>query len=396
MAEIIETKEASYKGVEFLWRSAPTAGGRRVIPFLYPRSDKQAIEDQGLVPRKFSVTGIIAHENYFAVRDNLLRVLEDGEAGTLVHPTFGEINRVRAGRYTLNEKISELGRAEITMEFFIEDSSGIPRVAANRTSQVQAASDVLNASLAADVAEGYGATSSFTGNFESATENSLNISESMAESIKQIQPLTDKLNEFRGKITAYTNNVTSLIQEPSNLADSVGLLFSSMNDLYAAPAQTIDVLAGLFGFGDSDPVFSQNTAGRIERKKNQDLLRANMKAQSLSYAYLNAVQVDFDNETALISVNDQLEAQYLDVRKNELLSNESLLNMDLLRIAANAALSDILLNTRKVITIETRRIPLSVLVYQYYGSTDLVPTISILNDIQQNAFVSGQVQILTE
>ena len=176
MAEIIETKEASYKGIEFLWRSAPTAGGRRVIPYLYPRSDKQAIEDQGLVPRKFSVTGIIAHENYFVVRDNLLRVLDDGEAGTLVHPTFGEINGVKSGAWTLNEKTSELGRAEITMEFFIEDSSGIPRVAANRTSQVQAASDVLNASLAADVAEGYEVTSSFTGNFESATENALNIS----------------------------------------------------------------------------------------------------------------------------------------------------------------------------------------------------------------------------
>ncbi|MCK5127647.1 MAG: DNA circularization N-terminal domain-containing protein [candidate division Zixibacteria bacterium] len=396
MSEIIATKEASYKGVAFLWRSAPTSGGRRVIPFLYPRSDKQAIEDQGLAPRKFSITGIISHDNYFVVRDNLLRALENKDAGVLVHPTYGEINGVKAGRYTITEKISELGRAEITMEFFIEDSSGIPRVAANRTSQVRAASDALNGSLSADLSEGYTVTSSFTGNFASAEEGAVDVAASMTDAIKKIEPLTDKLNTFRGQVTAYTNNITALIQEPSNLADSVGLLFSSMNDLYAAPGQTLDVIAGLFGFGADDPVFAQNTAGRIERKRNQDLLRANIKAQSLSYAYLNAVQVEYDSETALNAVNDDLEAQYLDARQNELLSNETLLNLDALRVEANAALSEILLNTRKVITIETRQIPLSVLVYQYYGSTDLVPTIAVLNNIQQNAFVSGQVQILTE
>ena len=107
------------------------------------------------------------------------------------------------------------------------------------------------------------------------------------------------------------------------------------------------------------------------------------------------MQIAFDNEDSLAAISAQLEDQYTDVRDNELLSNETLITLDDLRIQANAALAEILLNTRKVITINTRQIPLPVLVFEYYGSTDLVDVISELNGVQQSAFVSGDIRILT-
>ena len=105
MADLIQLKTANYKGVEFAIRDMPTTGGNRIIKFNYPGSDKQSIEVQGKAPRSFSLTAVIPHENYFSERDELLRVLEDGERGTLVHPTFGAIENVINGEFSLNENI---------------------------------------------------------------------------------------------------------------------------------------------------------------------------------------------------------------------------------------------------------------------------------------------------
>ena len=396
MADLIQLKEGRYKGVEMIVKTMPTTGGRRVNVIRYPGANKQSVEDQGLVPRQFTVTGIIPHDGYFDKRDALLKAFEDGEKGSLIHPTFGEVQGVRNGAYSLNEIISDLGKAQYTVEFFIDDAVGAPVSSGSFASQAQTASSTLNASLAKDIADGYKVTNNFTGNFSNASSDALNISSALTSATSKINPLTDNLNAFNASISGYEGNVNNLIQLPDSFGSGIGELFQSFDSLYDAAADTLTAISGVFGFGANDESFKQNTAGRIERQKNQDLVRANVKTQSLSYAYVAAVQIDFESEEALALVNSQLEDQYTDVRNNELLSNESLLNLDELRIQANSALSQILLNTRKVITINTRLIPLSVLVYQYYGSTDLVSVISELNSIQQNAFVEGNVRILTE
>jgi len=155
------------------------------------------------------------------------------------------------------------------------------------------------------------------------------------------------------------------------------------------------VLKGLFPFGTNDPIVETNTVGRVERKRNRDLLRANMRTQALSFAYINASEVDYQNTDDLDLAHDELEAQYIDVRDNQLLSNESLEELDRLRVQAQKTLDVVRVNTRLIITVETPLIPLSVLTYRYYGSTDLVEIIADLNNINQNAFVEGDVRILT-
>ena len=80
----------------------------------------------------------------------------------------------------------------------------------------------------------------------------------------------------------------------------------------------------LFLFGENDPDVQTNTVGRVQRKQNRDLVRANLRVQALSYSYLNAAEVEYDTTEGLELVQANLEAQYLDARNNQLLSNESL------------------------------------------------------------------------
>ena len=395
VADLIQLKTAKYKGVEFLFEEASTTGGNRLIKFNYPGSDKQSIEVQGKAPRSFTLPVWIPHENYYQERDNLLRVLEDGEEGVLTHPTFGDIEKVINGVYTLTEVISELGRAKITIPFEVNDSPGIPQQSGNLASQVQEESSLLNTQLGADLSGGYEVSANATGNFTDALETVGGAVDSLNTAASVGDPLTEEAAQYQASINAVAGKIGNLVTSPADLAESVAGLFESLNNLYDSPTDALGSMRSLFNFGDSDPVIDETTTGRIERKRNRDLMRSNMRVQALSYAYLNAGLIEYSTTDALELVQSELEVQYLDARDNQLLSNESLEQLDVVRVQAQKTLDDARVTTSSIITIETDLKPLSVLVYQYYGNTDLVDVIADLNNIKQNAFVEGEIRILT-
>ena len=395
MTTIIELKSAKYKGVEFLFEDMPTTGGNRLIKFNFPGSDKQAIERQGKVPRTFNLTAIIPHEGYYQQRDNLLRVLEDGEEGVLTHPTFGDIENVINGQYTLTEKLTEIGRAQISIPFEVNDAPGIPQESGDLASQVQTLSDALNAQLTADLGDSYSVNKNLSGNFSDALDNLDNVAAQFRAAGEFAESTTENITRFRSSVNTFSASIGSLIDTPASLATSISGLFEDLNNLYEAPETLLGAFELLFSFGDDDPVVNPNTVSRVERKRNRDLIRANIRVQALSYAYLSAAESDYQTTEDLDLVQDDLEAQYLDARENQLLTNEALEELDRLRVQAQKSLDVARVHARSIITVETPLKPLSVLVYEYYGDTSLVGIIAELNNINQNAFVEGEIRILT-
>ena len=392
---MIELKSARYKGVEFLFDDMPTTGGNRLIKFNFPGSDKQAIERQGKVPRTFNMTAVIPHENYYQVRDNLLRVLDDGERGTLTHPTFGDIENVINGVYTLTERLSELGRAQIVIPFEVDDALGVPRQSGALAAQVQAQSDVLNAQLTADLAAGYDVGLNFSGNFTDALEDLNNVSKAFAQTTEFAEPVAENIAAFRSSINTFAGSAGDLIQAPADLAAGIDGLFADLGNLYSTPGTLFGAVELLFSFGSTDPEIFTTTVGLTQRKQNRDLIRANMRVQALSYNYLNAAERTYTTTDELDQAQQDLEAQYLDARDNQLLTNEAREELDRLRVQGQKTLDEARVTTSATITIETPLKPLSVLVYEYYGSTDLVDIVAELNNIKQNAFVSGSIRIPT-
>lgn len=81
------------------------------------------------------------------------------------------------------------------------------------------------------------------------------------------------------------------------------------------------------------------------------------------------------------------------------LSDTALRELDALRTTAENtfdAQTNNGANILDVITVSTQAVPLSVLCYAYYGHTDYLSLIIDLNDIKDNAFVTGDIQILQE
>jgi len=305
MTDIIQLKTAKYKGVEFIFSEMPTTGGNRLIKYNYPGSDKQSIERQGKSPRTFSITAIIPHENYYQERDNLLRVLEDGEKGVLTHPTFGDVENVINGVYTLTEKTTSLGRAQIVIPFEVDDASGIPEQSGDLVSQVSQESSLLNAQAEADLANTYSVTNSFTGNFGDAIDTINTVAASFATASLSATPIDDGLSSLTQTLTSFTSGSGDLIQDPTSLSSSISSIFESLNNLYESPSELYDVFVSLFSYGEDDPVISTNTVTRTQRYENRHAMTANINTQALSYAYVAAPRDrDWETNTSYSSLGD--------------------------------------------------------------------------------------------
>lgn len=412
---MIELKTAKYKKVEFLFKDMTTTGGNRLIKFNFPGSDKQAIERQGKAPRSFNLIIIIPHEDYYKKRNELLRILEDGKEDTLTHPTFGDVEKVLNGKYTLTEKTSELGRAEIVVPFEVNDSSGIPVQSGDLPSQVEEQQKKTTEEVTTDLADTYEVTKSFAGNFTDAIDNLNAVSDAIANAGDFADPIFENVAAFRSSVRAFSASIGNLIQAPAELASSIQGMFEDLNNLYETPEDLLGAFGLLFSFGEDDPEVLTSTAGRAERKQNRDLVRSSMRIQALSFSYLAAAQIEYQTTEDLDLAQDALEAQYLNARNarslvrgaqpavagrpiepnEQLISNESRGALDRLRVQAQKALDVVRVNTRSIITVETPVKPLTILVYEYYGSTELVEVIAELNNIKQNAFVEGDIRILT-
>lgn len=89
---------ASFRGVPFGVVQGEGVFGRRQAVHEYPYRDKAWIEDMGRATRRFTLRGFLLQSsglykapNVMTQRDSLIAACETGSAGTLVHPTLGEL-----------------------------------------------------------------------------------------------------------------------------------------------------------------------------------------------------------------------------------------------------------------------------------------------------------------
>lgn len=409
---IIETKPAAYKGVSFLMITSSTTGGRKDVLFEFPNSSKQTIEDLGLRPRAYTMRAIIPHENYLEQRDNLLRALEDGEKGPLEHPFYGRVENIVARPYTINERITDLGRAELELSFAVSDDIGVPQKAQNAISEAAQLNSVLADSVTADIAEDFEVDESFFGNFQAAQTLLTDVADVFNEVTSFATAVTTQINQYAANINAFTTQINQLITIPQDLANSMKNIMSTIDSLFGSVDATLNAFTNpaFFDFGDSDAAIPQTTQGRVQRAQNKDVINQSMQVFAIGYAYLNVAQVEFQTVADIDAVSNVLETQYKKILSAagvsvsglasppvtvSGVSDATLTAMTNLRTVANALLDDKRTVARKTITINTKQMPMSVIAYRYYGSTDLTDTLLELNAVKGASFIKGDIEILT-
>ncbi|MBR7616833.1 MULTISPECIES: DNA circularization protein [Citrobacter freundii complex] len=109
--------EASFRGVSFKTEDEGATVGRRVETHEYPNRDKPYTEDLGKVTFKPNITAYVIGDDCFEQRDRLIEALNKPGPGTLVHPTFGELNVCVDGEIRVSTTGSEGRMVRFDLQF---------------------------------------------------------------------------------------------------------------------------------------------------------------------------------------------------------------------------------------------------------------------------------------
>lgn len=314
MALLDQLSAASYKGAPFLVNRVSTSGGRKTVQHEFPNSNVQVIEDLGLSPREYQISAIINDPDYIQKRDTLLKALEAGGKGVLIHPFYGRIENIVAKTFTLIEDVSRLGETVIDIVFAPSETDGLPTQSINTVSQVSTLSSLVINNIVSDITNLFNVTNTFGGNFSSAADKLNDIADAFSINAELPTVNADQINTFNSLVGNFQSSINKLIGDPPTLAADIEEIFAEFTTLYTDVTQQTASLSSFFDFGDDDIVINPTTAGLIERKQNNDVLNNSMKGIALAQSYLSSSQIEFTTVNEVESTADTLEVAFQSIK----------------------------------------------------------------------------------
>lgn len=389
-----DLQKGSYKGVPFLMASGSVAGGNKNVVHAYPNSSRQSVENLGQTPRSFTLSLIIPSTNYAQRRDDLLRVIEEGTPGPLIHPLYGRIENVLVGPFTLTEDLTELGDGKLSVPFLIDNGPNVPQEAGVSVSAVAKKRAALDSALETGLSDGFNVTPGFLGSFEAATAAVQDVATTLQMGVNAA---VDQVSDYIRAVQDLSDSAAALVQVPSNLANSLTALQAQANGIFDNLADAYANFQGHFSVGilTTVPDAVTGTAAQIETATNTNALTTFNRTQALGYAYENVVQLTFVTVDDVNTVQDQLSEQFYAVVDRPELSTAARDALIDLRLAAYDRLEAAKLTARQVVTVNTHPTTARLLAFRYYGNDDSGEAVADLNG-RNVANLSRDVSILVD
>ncbi len=264
MSLVDELRPASYKSVPFLVTATNTPAGIKHVKHVFPNSSNQSIEELGLLQRTYNVTAVITANprgsGYLTRRDRLLRALEEGGVGTLIHPFYGRLEDIKAVSWTPAETLTAVGEYVTDIVFEVDRPQAVPEAAGFSLSQVfQSVTDFVSA-VTTDISSNYGVINSFVSNITDGINQVKQFATAVETNISIASQIPDKITEITEEIQALFDNSVTLALNPDQLGTDTTAIFDTMDDLYSEPPVTLEVMKRFFTFGDEDvPIVTQKT-----------------------------------------------------------------------------------------------------------------------------------------
>lgn len=397
MADEAAIINGSFKGVPISIDSGSVDGGRKISVKQFPNRDTQNVEDLGLQPRRYSVEIVVSakqSQDYFSYRNSLLAALESKGPGELIHPLYGRIDNVVAVSYSLSESFGSFGNTTVSVNFEVQSNTGIPQSAGNVVTNVQAKNIAIRQFVQADISENFSVDNRNTGNFQAGVDKVNGVIQQANKATEFIGEAADTLDEFSSEIGRLSATVNSLVSDPEQLGLETVDLFESIEGLYASADATFKTFLGFFGFGSDDTSFGQDTAGLIERKRNNDVMNASVAALALGEAYLAGSQLDFLTTREIDATTNQLDDQYAAVQTSGAgqAVKDAVTDM---RVTVLDVFDQARVDASQIITVETLPTTTRLLAFNYYGNDEFGETIVDLNGITDVSFIEGPIEVLT-
>ena len=200
---------ASFRGVPFAVESGDGSFGRRQAVHEYPYRDTVWVEDMGRATRRITLTGFILQSSkiytasdVMTQRDSLIAAAETSGAGTLVHPTLGELTvSVPENGLRIHENKDEARMFRFTLTVI---ESGLKVFAI--TSAADAASTVETSWL--------------------STVTTI-AARAIAEIRGDMRSISQAIKTLKSTVGFWTNMVTGVFTEATNLSNVLKSTFGS-------------------------------------------------------------------------------------------------------------------------------------------------------------------------
>jgi prophage DNA circulation protein len=403
MSVFEELRPASFRGIPFAVRNSNITRGGKSVTHEYPNDDRRYVEPLGILKPTINLTAVISGDDYINHRDLLLEALDNANTGILVHPWYGNL-RVAPKPYTVDESDTSIGECIINMIFEVADPPVNPRQTQSQLSFISSLSEQLDTNLISRIGEVFSVAKEFTRNFTAAK---LKIGNLITEFnvFSNYFGTSNNTNNLNSEQNTFTDNIVSAINAPATLGTNISNLFDAANNVNSDPTAIFSGMQKIFSFGNDDVPIDFVTRETSERITNNGIINASVQTYSLIYAYQNAVQMTFDNETQLDQTRNLLELQYgniysgvlseaLGLTYYDVLGDDIIDLLESLRNACRLAFDQISVNTDKIAQITVNSTPATILSYQYYGNTDNADSLISLNNITDVSFISGTINIL--
>lgn len=403
------------RGIEFRFREGARSGGRKTIFHTYPNSNTVLAEDLGRAPITIGLIIIVEGfgDIYYSRRDAIIKALESDGSSILSHPTYGELNVQIDGNYSIVERLSTLGYAEISVSFIVVDNKVFLEADTNTGSYINTTRDYINKSL----------EDTFMANLYTKAGTSYEAVESYTETVLTeaeniVSTAFETLNDYNTYKAQLTTLVTYYPSRISNLGANVSDIFKTVNNKVTNPLDEFNFYRNYFDFLDNVPTFNPTTRDLYYTQNNQNAYKTFVQGTALAYSMSAASGIDYftdeQQENTINTIMDQfdkvIQYPFIDSTQDviqidtsrDLTSNfEASDPIDVYnslqdqKVAFLQVMKDKELDVPRVTTVDIANESLTNLIYRYYGNLDNYVAIRDLNKLEETSLLTGTYKILT-
>lgn len=386
-------REGSFKGVGFKVQDSDREGSRRLVINKYPFRDIPFTEDLGRNEKKWSISGYIVGPNYMDDRDALIDAVENGGAGTLIHPYYGTIDAI-AGEWRFKESQTEGGYVSFSIGFvepgvnIFPDGAPLPAalVALEADGLISAVrTDFINNIEITNVAEWV--RDSYASGLTQASEIFENIQTLGGINSQGTVALVNQAADWVANIADLKNPALSLIADITATADKLITTFKGLRDL--APSAN-DSGANLAQFSTySRDLSPSNTAQARVSNSNAAVTETFIKSVALANEAKAATEQEFTSYSEAITARMVL-LNKIDVLAQNTTNDDVYEQLRAVRQTVALAIPADEVSLPRITTIKTKQdTPSLVLAYDVYGDVSKEADIIARNQVRNPCFVPG-------
>lgn len=371
--------------------------GRKTVVHEYPQSDTRYVQDNGKISGIYTLQVEINETTPSAYKraiKTLRKALETEGLGTLMHPELGSKKVVPTASSRYANLVSENGLTAFTLTFMESDPNKYPTSQAGNAGFLSGIYDKVNAAnekYFGGIINGY---NSFIEGFNDLRDGIQEVTNTITDVVATINGIADEAAAITTDIADFQNSLTQLIQTPTNLA-------KRFNAIFGALANITDNFENLFSatYGNvktSPPPLIAASSTQAD-SINQNTIATNNFSNTayLNIAFLASINISYTSQQQIDNVVGQLNTAFLGLDPDTFDEEIYYLLQDM-RVQTRLYLENLRLNLPYQKTIYTNSIPASILSYNLYGDSRRAQEIIDINLVEDPAFVSGNITILSE